>query len=59
MPEDPRVLMVVGADATATTDARPGPRKDYLALAETTHATVLDRSRIGRSRVARLIARMP
>jgi glycosyltransferase involved in cell wall biosynthesis len=49
----PRVLIVVGADATR--DAAAGPRRDYALLATRLGATVLDRAVVERSRIARAI----
>lgn len=53
MTSAPRVLVTVGADATR--DSAAGPRRDYAVLAALLHATVLDRSAVDRSFVARMI----
>jgi glycosyltransferase involved in cell wall biosynthesis len=55
------VLLVVSADlrrGTAAPSGSAGPRKDYAALAETLHATVLDRACVEGALVARTIARL-
>jgi len=49
----PRVLVVVGADAS--TDTTRGPRRDYAVLATMLGATIVDRRSIERSKIARAI----
>jgi glycosyltransferase involved in cell wall biosynthesis len=54
------VLLVISGlwtDSTAATAADRAPRKDYVALAETLQATILDRSDVAQSAAARLLAR--
>jgi glycosyltransferase involved in cell wall biosynthesis len=52
------VLLVVNANVPSAPAARKGPRKDYLELQRKLGATLLDQSWVGRSRVAKLLARM-
>jgi glycosyltransferase involved in cell wall biosynthesis len=52
----PRVLLTIGADAHR--DAREGPRRDYVLLADRLGATILDLTETLRSPVARVIARV-
>jgi len=49
----PRILIVVGADATR--DATAGPRRDYAVVASRLDAVVLDRTAVARSWTARVI----
>jgi glycosyltransferase involved in cell wall biosynthesis len=53
-----RVLLAVSADLpNGLPSDRPGPRKDYAALADSLDGYIVDRSCVGRSPVASLIAR--
>jgi glycosyltransferase involved in cell wall biosynthesis len=52
------ILFVVSAALPNGLESSPGPRKDYVALAQTLNATVLDQTAVKKSAVARLIARI-
>jgi glycosyltransferase involved in cell wall biosynthesis len=53
-----RTLLAVSADLPdGVSGDRPGPRKDYAALADSLDGQIVDRSCVDRSLVARLIAR--
>jgi glycosyltransferase involved in cell wall biosynthesis len=54
-----RILFVVSADLpTDRPIISDGPRKDYIALIESLHPTVLDRTRVRRSAAGRLAERL-
>jgi len=53
-----KVLLVVSVSLPNGLTLPPGPRRDYVVLAQALQATILDRSSIERSIVARLLARL-
>jgi glycosyltransferase involved in cell wall biosynthesis len=53
--QPPRVLLTIGTDAQR--DAREGPRRDYIVLADRLGATILDRTETLSSPISRVIAR--
>ncbi len=53
-----KVLLVVSVSLPNGVTLPPGPRRDYVALAQALQATILDRSMLERSIVARLLARL-